>query len=519
MTRPCSRLLASLFILCTGCSDDPGASSSGTDGAASSGTGGASGLTSGQGDSADTESGSVGTSGAEETGGGTTSTDTSDTGSPTDPPPNDGLPWDPEQLARVCERGNQDPVALRLCSADPGQVTSLASLYSVLGLTISPAQVALLGNSMAVSARKVSAINPRVLINFPFDDNTIGAVGYSRGEQMVELVGYDPVADQINLYALPFFQDCNDDVCSLADLYTETVESGWNAWTLYQDVDMENTAFDCLTCHEPNGPGSERLLLNRQPTSPWMHWFPTSFSFEADGPTQSTLALMPLFEAMHGSESHYGGIPIEELVPPATSAAGIVGEQLLINYWFNLLGGVAPGLNQSGQQHPFDTLAIEADIAAGSTETWDAYYAQVLAGERLPIPYHHHDITDPGRRDAVIESYTGVLAGAPPESLLDPSDVLSEEAEAALSFRPRADASAEEILHHICQRCHNDSLDQTLSRANFNAQHPEDLTTLQKQAAIARLMMDDHAPGKMPPHRAATLDDEARQTLVDFLSE
>ena len=89
-----------------------------------------------------------------------------------------------------------------------------------------------------------------------------------------------------------------------------------------------------------------------------------------------------------------------------------------------------------------------------------------LASVSDAVPFHDHDITDATKRAAVVESYQAVLAGTdPPESLVDPRDVLTAETEAELGHRPRAGASAEEILHSVGQRCHNDDLEQTVDVA------------------------------------------------------
>jgi hypothetical protein len=431
----------------------------------------------------------------------------------------DELPFDPEQLAKVCERDNGDPIAVALCSEPLPAIDDIDSLYDALGLQVMPAHFALLSNSTSLAARSVSPINPRVMVIVPFETG-IGAVTFSRGEQVVEMVGYDQGADVLNFYLFTFFRDCNDteDGCGLAERFTPAIESGWTKWSLYQDVDLENTTFDCNTCHQPGGPGSEKLLLAHQVEEPWLHWFP-SFALSQPGDTQTSQIVTPLFLEMHGDEASFAGIPMEMLTPPNPAAAGIVLQQLIDNYWFPK-GGPPAELTPRGQPHEFDSLAIESDIANGSTATWDGYYADTLTGDRMPVPYHRHDITDPTKRAAAVESYTAVLAGTdPPESLVDPRDVLSVQTEEELGHRPRAGASAEEILHHVCQRCHNDELDQTLTRARFNAERPSELTEMQKMAAITRLTEPDDSKYQMPPRRFATLPDAERQTLIDFLSQ
>jgi multidrug resistance efflux pump len=162
----------------------------------------------------------------------------------------------------------------------------------------------------------------------------------------------------------------------------------------------------------------------------------------------------------------------------------------------------------------------EADLASGSKATWDSYYADTLTGDRLPVPFHDYDITDADKRAAAVASYQAVVSGAePPESLLDPRDVLTTTTEAELGFRPRPGADAAEILHHVCQRCHNDDLDQTLTRARFNAERPDELTAEQKAAALSRIMLPSGSNLQMPPPRFATLPDEEKQTLIEFLQQ
>jgi hypothetical protein len=435
------------------------------------------------------------------------------------PPAPIDLPYDPEQLAKVCRRGNADTISQVLCTDPPPQITSIVELYDLLQIGLIPAQIALTGNSAALAARSVSAVNPRVILQ-SIDELGVGtSVSFSRGDHVVEAVAYDAVADRLNFYVLRFYMACEDteDGCSIHDRFSPATEADWTQWSLYQDIDLLNTPRDCLTCHQPKGPDSPRLLLMRQAEDTWMHWFP-SISILGQQPTLSDDVLTPLFLQMHGGEERYAGVPLS-VITPGGGAAGIVVQQLLEVYW-GTVGGVPPGLTPAGQPDTFDSIAIEQEGLAGSTSTWDAYYADVLSGDRRPIPHYRHDITDPVKRDAVIASYQAVMSGAAaPETMLDPSDVLDEQTEAELSFRPRADASAEEMLHHICQRCHDDDLDQSLSRADFNAVRPDELTAAQKAAAIDRLLQPAWSELKMPPPMFATLSEAQIETLVDFLEQ
>lgn len=438
-------------------------------------------------------------------------------------PPPDELPYDPDQLAVVCARGNADPIAIRLCTDPAPPITSISDLYAALDMVLEPASVAFLANSTSLAARSVSVINPRVFLRVQPGNGSgvdLGATAFSRGEHVVEMFGYDEAADSLNFYLLTFYPPCLEapEGCSLAERFTPAIESGWTKWSLYQDVDLVNTTLDCLTCHQPAGPDTEKLLLMQQGTDPWLQWFP-GISLGTGEETLSSTLLTSRFLEMHGDEEAYGGLPMSLFDFGTPLPSGIVMDQMLEIYW-SIKGGPPPGLTPLGQEHEFDSIAIEADIAAGSTATWDGYFADFLAGERLPIPFFDHDITDPDARAAVVGSYQGVMAGTEPaEELLDPRDVIADDTAVALGFRPRPEADAAEILHSVCQRCHNDRLDQSLSRADFNATRPDELTAEQKLTAIERINRPADAPGHMPPARFATLPDAAKATLLDFLAE
>jgi len=124
----------------------------------------------------------------------------------------------------------------------------------------------------------VSAANPRVLTFIdsvkatPISLDQIAVVAFSRGEQAVELVGFDPRSLDYNYYLLTFRQCCNLTRCTPEDLLTERVEKDWADWTLYVDGDLEDTPLNCRSCHQPYGGDSRKMLLMRQVLDPWMHW-------------------------------------------------------------------------------------------------------------------------------------------------------------------------------------------------------------------------------------------------------
>ena len=489
--------------------------------------------------------------------------DDSDPGQPADNPPTPELPFDPGKLQEVCARGNGDRVAQALCNGV--QLTSLTELREALEF-VNPF-FALTGNSTSLVGRKISAINPRLVVGdkttffgFPFPDDVFPdgegdelegsgllAMGYARGDQFVELMAYDPNKDDLNLYLLVYEQACNasPDGCSTSELVTPAVESNWTRWTLYQDEDLVNTTLDCNVCHQPLGPGTPKVPRMQEVANSWTHWFPTrpppppppgggggwgspsGGSGETDGVppfsdghgTASSAELWDLFTRMHSADENYGGVPIAEI---SDSEAGPDMESFVANYLMsrqNLPESLA--FPMEGVEASSDYFCNSSDMELdGASSSWSVQYARALEGNREPPPSPRIDISFEPTREAAIQSYIDVMSGAKdPSEIVDPTAVMSTSVLTELSIAPRSDASAQEILTHMCARCHNDSLDQTITRSNFNAMA---LTTLSEEDKdlIADRLDRDHTDAKlMPPSRFATMPDWAKDRVLQWLDE
>ena len=465
------------------------------------------------------------------------SPDGDDDAEPADADPTPELPFDPEQLGKVCARGNGDRVAQALCGG-----TNLGGIGDLrAALDFQSPFFALTANSSSLVARGVSAINPRLIvadrIGFGEDfqqpggiDDTL-AMGFARGEQLVELMAFDPVADELNFYLLKFEQGCNDTAegCSTADLVTPAVERDWTRWTLYQDVDLVNTTVDCNVCHQPLGPGTPKIPRIQEVSNSWTHWFPVRPPDQGGGwasggngtqglpvadtdnhGTRSSEVLWSMFERMHGQDGTYGGVTMEELRP---SAAGPDLETFVKMY---MLSREMPSPLQVPSTDYFCDSASMEVLGAGSS--WQQEYQRVLAGERLPLPSMKIDITSETQREDAIESYQRVLAGlAAADTLVDPRQVTTQEALVEMSVMPRADASAEEILTHMCSRCHNSNLDPSLTRARFDATSLASLDDAEKAVIADRLTRDHGDQHLMPPPRFATLPDWALDRVLAWL--
>jgi cytochrome c553 len=413
-----------------------------------------------------------------------------------------------QTLERICARNRGDSFATALCSgAQPPQLSDLRALLQLSGLGENRA-FALTGNSTSLVAKSVSGINPRILV-FPRIDSQrqrpddMTAVGFVRGEQFVELASRDPVSGDLNFYLLSFEQPCSYQAqgCDLASLLTEEIEHGWTAYSVYDQQDLEGTSFDCLSCHQPKGHGTARILRMQELASPWMHWFPQRFVQQ----TESDRLLTAQFAATHQLDAQYGGIPLPAIVNALDEGSGAQLEALLRAEGF------------ADQPNPFDGQ-IAKEMNAGSSPTWQARFDAHLRGEAIAVPYPLVDVTDAAKRDAASQSYLAVVqARAARETLLDIRNVFSDDASAKLSFVPRGAADGKTVLLQMCSRCHDGRGNPALSKNQFNVLKLADMTRAIKDLAITRI--NETGLKRMPPPRSGTLTSESIQAAIGELQK
>jgi hypothetical protein len=511
------------------------------------------GTTSTEDDAASSEVSSAGagttTDAADDDSGGSSSGDATDTGGTDEPSsdPLDGLPTGEDQWELLCARGHDDPIARAFCAGDaPPEVTSITELLELVGLGFVEGNLengengnpglTLASHSTAIGTRFVNAINPRAFVftppvggvTFPpsgTPNPDLAMMAFARGEHFVELVANDRTDDELRFYLFRFVPACedDDDGCDNADLFTPAAESGFVGYSLYDDYDIRNTVLDCLQCHQPDGPGTAKVLRMQELVEGWTHWY-------YPNRVQNREA-MQMFVDAHEGES-YGGIP----------GAMLTGPMLLENNE----GTAAPiGLeqvirNQGFAQQPNEFLSqqiITERLNAGCicnncmvpppiaptescSPTWDALYASSVQGDAIAAPYFDGHITDPVKIATASQAYRDVMAGAMPgDQMPDLRDVLLTEAYPYLSYAPAPGLDARGILTHMCGHCHNSTLDQTISRSNFNVDDLDALPAAVKAEAIARLQKPDDDIEKMPPTRFHTLSDEELLLVIGELSQ
>jgi hypothetical protein len=418
----------------------------------------------------------------------------------------------------LCDRPGADRVRDLFCRDTPAAIHDLAGLENGLGLTFSTrvdagagyyvpapnsAYLVLLAHSTALSGALVSPINPRAII---IDETT--ALAFTRGVQQVELAAHDRDSGRINLYLLRFEQACTAaaDGCGPIDRYTERLESNWTRVGLEDADDLANTPDDCRQCHQRGV--DHALLLMRELNGPWTHFLGIDNEGIADAPPEPTAGdLTRDFEAAHAGEPFAAVDPeivrssqaftlrhfVDDVQPLLFNGLAIEKER-----WPKLNGGYASEPQRSA--------------------TWDAAYAAFQRGEQLSLPYYAPRASDPDKQQRLTAAYQRYRAGA--ASLPDLADIFPDDprqrAEIGLQVDPSATPA--EMLVQACGPCHNDVLDQSLSRARFSIALGR-LDRAERETAVARLAAVRGSAGAMPPRNARQLDADAIGRLTEYLEQ
>ncbi len=440
----------------------------------------------------------------------------------------------PDQTARVCARGATDRVATVLCAESPPPIRGLDDLYGALRLG-RPGQrrTATTTHSLGLSARTVSAVNPRVLVfentrdrSEPVKYEQIVATTFTRGEQLVEILGLDPATYEYNFYLLRFQQDCNRSRCTPEDLLTDKIESGWTGWTLYSDRDLEDTPLDCVTCHLPFGPGTHKQMLMRQVFDPWMHWgdfrggnehflCPDQPPDGAPGKVVVTADGLDLLRAIEGPTGRYAGVPVPEL------HAALSGD-LLTKFLTDADQAIraSPYPSYPYGQVAFQTREVLCErFHTGQSPTWDQERRESLA-RGLPVPYFGPDVLDPKPRAEVLADRGAFLrrhAGA--EAFDVAASLIGADVASAVGFLPRQGDSAPEILKSMCVRCHAANTDPRLRRSRFNAESIDPIDPPTFSAIRDRLSLPRNSPDLMPPLRVGELPTWAIARVERYLRD
>lgn len=410
-----------------------------------------------------------------------------------------------EQFNHVCSLEREDDFLRHLCASPRPVLEGLKDLLALLGLD-EGGVFALTANSTSLVMRAVSAVNPRAIIFPPATDGTapdeLNIVSFVRGEPFVEIAARNERGDY-NFYLLTFERECNyTGGCDLASLFTEEIESGWTAYSVYSERELRDTPLDCLSCHQPGGNDTPTILRMQELRSPWLHWFPQKFAQR----TESDLVLLPQFLEAHSVDQNYAGIPINTIETAVSEGSGAHLEELIR----------AEG--QADQPDVFDPLISRELRDNGSSERWNALYSAFLAGDAISVPFPGLDPTDPELRSAAVQSYVNVVTGASDRStLVNLYDLFTDDARYRLGIVPPPDADGQTVLHVACARCHNGRAGPELRRSRFNVRALGEMSREMKDLAIDRMQQPHGAPTVMPPERFGPLPPDAISRAIEAL--
>ncbi len=450
-----------------------------------------------------------------------------------------GLPEGQSQIDILCARlqsaGAQNVVRDTFCGTDAPQINGLKDLQAALGLAFANPNATgrrnngrrgnpaftLIGHSSSLVARLTSAINPRALIFTPPNGRnpTPGLIvmGYVRGDQFAELVTSDRATNALQFFLVTFKQQCNlTHSCTPGDLLTPAVESNWIEYTVYGQVDLENTILDCLQCHQTEGPGTASILRMQELNNPWSHFFRSN--------REGGAALLNDFVAAHGTDEDYAGIP-SQLIRASDPA---------------LLEDLVRGNGFRNQPNEFNSRRIQNQVnrvrgqpqnndTPGRSTEWQRIYNNTVLGQFIAAPYHDIKITDSAKLATMTQSYqaflNGVLAAA---DLPDIREVFLEAGLRDMGFKVMAGLDGQQIITQACTQCHNSRLNQTITRARFNVDVANMSDTqggiltgsaldAELSLAITRLKFPAEDVRKMPPELFKTLEPTEIEAAASYL--
>lgn len=427
------------------------------------------------------------------------------------------------QRALTCSRGNADRFALWYCAAQAPAITSLVDVLK--GLTLRDntkflGLFAVVAASTALDARSTSVLNPTAVIYSPAVNNYV-AVAFARGSNIVEVAAFDPKKNDLNFYLVRYEHPCDANrTCTNADRFLPGEESGWVNVTAYGDVDLKNSALDCLQCHEPQGHnwstnvGTRRILRMQELVNPWTHWLRSD---------RGSSVLLTPFRAAHkkpdGSFEDYAGIPGDLLFKGKIEANG--GDPLQMQTL--LIQG--NGFGASPNVIVYKGNAINGDDPNFKTPdaAWLPLFQQALDGAIIFPPYFGIDPYDRIKVDAAIKTYQDVAAGTAPRTTMpDMGDLYMESARPFVGFVPPDTlngkaVTATQIIAGKCAVCHNGKFP-GISRNNFNfLEFPGALSSDMKAKVIERINLPNTSALRMPPAVFSDLTAAQKQRIADAL--
>ena len=426
-----------------------------------------------------------------------------------------------------CDDGGSDQVHDVFCGTEPPKIASLRELEEAMQLAFpvpdggvianvgtsgeygSPyVATTLLAHSTALSGALVSPINPRAIV---LGLNSF--LAFNRGVQQVEIASIDRNTAAPSFFLVTFEQACSASPagCSPGDLFTPRIESNWTRVRARDAEALKDTPSDCRQCHQRGR--DVPILLMRELHGPWNHFFAPDQGAPDDFPEPTGVDLLRDYLTAKGGET-YAGIPLDDLrntfgatlegVVPFEQPVVFDGVAIIDERWYSRDGG-PPG--------------PVASTTPARSPTWYAAYDAFKRGEQLPLPYFASRPTDAVKQAKLTAAYQSYRAGdTDATELPDLSDIFPDDPQvrAEIGLETEPGASPAQALVQACGSCHNDVLDQSISRARFNVALSR-MSRAELDEAITRLKTARDAPLAMPPSGRRQLDTDGLQKFITYL--
>lgn len=433
----------------------------------------------------------------------------------------DGFPRGAASLQAICQNAGADRFTSTFCGNNPPTITSLQQLYNALGLN-NAANSACTTNSVSLVKNETSVLNPRCIrFSANGQDADATAVGYLRAElTFAEVVARDPNSGALRFFLVDFDLPCEKTPqgCSHAELYSQSAESNWAEVSFYEDTQLQNTVLDCTMCHQPGGPNAQKALRMAETDDPWRHWFRDN---RTCGQT-----LLNDFMTAHGDETAYAGMTMNQISDSDPQRLERFVEQ-------NGFQGAANGnnfFNSNNIENQTDQTAgqPQSNANTSTSNTWTNGFNQRSSLQNLTafggvlMPYRDCKQSDPQKLPDFTNTFRQVINGArPPEDMPNLPDVnlSSETALRERGLLPRATTDARALLTNACMSCHNNNLNQNISRARFNAQDLTRNSAAVYDTAIDRIKRAKNDLRRMPPKTFMDLTPQEIQILTDFFTQ
>jgi mono/diheme cytochrome c family protein len=150
---------------------------------------------------------------------------------------------------------------------------------------------------------------------------------------------------------------------------------------------------------------------------------------------------------------------------------------------------------------------------------WYAQYDAFKRGEQLPMPYFEPRVSDKAKQETLTVAYQRYRSGElPAEELPDFADIFPDDPQirAEIGLQTEPGATPAQMLVQACASCHNDVLDQTISRARFNVALGR-MSRQEIDLAIARLQTPRDALIAMPPRGRRQIGPDDLTKLITYL--